>query len=272
MNTTINEQPVRQTDGYRFPAFAKPNYPQPDVYARPAAWGTTQASAQPELPIGGFKPLTKAERDEAARIKAQEGFSWAGYQVVHKELFSHKFDPTLTIRESSITFNNACISRLEQVVYVQLLINPEQQKLVIRPCQQDARDAIRWCIEKGDKRKSRQITCRLFAAKLYELMGWDAMYRYKLQGTKIDYQGEELYVFDLSSTEVWLPQTKETDENGKVKRKTRPPIYPANWRDSFGLPVEEHAASMQVDLSADYDVAGMAAPAQAESGVSEVAE
>jgi len=205
--------------------------------------------------MGGFKPLTKEEREEAARVKAQEGFSWAGYQVIHKELFSHKFDPTLTVKDNSITFNNACISRLDKVVYVQLLINPAQQKLVIRPCKQDARDAIRWCIEKGEKRKSRQITCRLFAAKLYELMGWETMYRYKMQGTRIDYQGEDLYVFDLSSTEIWLPQTTQTDENGKVKRKTRPPVYPASWRDSFGLPVEEHEKSTQVDLISDFNLA-----------------
>lgn len=180
----------------------------------------------------GFKPLGKEEREEAARIALEAGFSFEGYQVVRREFFSHRFDPTLTIKGNSITFNNSCISKLEQVVYVQILVNPTTEKLVIRPCEEGARDAIRWCVTRDDKRKSRQITCGLFTTKLYDMMGWEAVYRYKLQGTRINYQGEQLYVFDLTSTEAFLPQTKEVDEAGKPKRRRAAPMYPANWRDS----------------------------------------
>lgn len=79
--------------------------------------------------------------------------------MVRREFFSHKFDPTLTIRYNAIIFNNACISKMDDVVYVQVLINPESKKLVIRPCEEGARDSLRWCVIKVDKRKSRQITC-----------------------------------------------------------------------------------------------------------------
>ena len=41
---------------------------------------------------------------------------------------SHRFDPTLTIKGNSIIFNNSCISKLEQVVYVQILVNPDHGK------------------------------------------------------------------------------------------------------------------------------------------------
>ena len=135
---------------------------------------------------------------------------------------------------------------------MQVLVNPTAEKLVIRPCSEGARDAIRWCVTRDDKRKSRQITCGLFTAKLYDMMGWEALYRYKLQGTRINYQGEQLYVFDLTSTEAFLPQVKETDENGTVKRKKAVPMYPADWRDSFGIPVQEHTASMQINLLDGY--------------------
>jgi len=201
----------------------------------------------------GFKPLSKEEREEAARIALEAGFSFDGYQVVRREFFSHRFDPTLTIKGNSIIFNNACISRLEQVIYVQVLVNPTAEKLVIRPCSEGARDAIRWCVTRDDKRKSRQITCGLFTAKLYDMMGWEALYRYKLQGTRINYQGEQLYVFDLTSTEAFLPQVREADESGSVKRKKAVPMYPADWRDSFGIPVQEHTASTQINLLDGYD-------------------
>ena len=204
------------------------------------------------LTPGGFKPLSRHEREEAMRIAAEANFTLDGYQVVRREFFSHKYDPSLTIRGNSIIFNNSCISRLDQVVFVQVLVNPNTEKLVIRPCNEGDRDAIRWCIAKEDKRKSRQITCGLFTAKLYEMMGWEPLYRYKLQGTKINYQGEQLYVFDLTSTETYLPQSVESDETG-TKRKRSVPVYPADWRDSFGIPVQQHTESTQINLLEGYE-------------------
>ena len=201
----------------------------------------------------GFKPLSRKEREEAARIAAEAGFSFEGYQVVRREFFSHKFDPTLTIRSNGITFNNACISRLDEVVYVQVLINPDTGKLVVRPCDEGARDAVRWCIAREDKRKSRQISCSMFTAKLYDLMGWETLYRYKMQGTRISYQSEQLYVFDLTSTEVFIPSSSESaDPDAKAKKKSTVRFL-ADWRDSFGLPVREHTQSMQVNLDEGYE-------------------
>lgn len=200
----------------------------------------------------GFKPLSRQEREEAARIAAEAHFSFDGYQVVRREFFSHKFDPTLTIRNNGIVFNNACISKLDEVVYVQVLINPDTGKLVVRPCDEGARDAVRWCIARDDKRKSRQISCSMFTAKLYDLMGWETLYRYKMQGTRISYQGEQLYVFDLTSTEVFIPATQDTGDPEAKPRKKAAVRFLENWRDSFGLPVSEHTASTQIDLNEGY--------------------
>ena len=182
-----------------------------------------------------LKEATRNPQPES-EIQEDSSFSYDGYQVVRREFFSHKFDPTLTIKGNSIIFNNACISKMEQVVYVQVLVNPATEKLVIRPCEVGARDAIRWCIAKDDKRKSRQITCGLFTAKLYEMMGWEALYRYKLQGAKIDYQGEQLYVFDLTSTEIFLPSVKDP-ENPDAKAKRGATVFPKDSPRAFTVSV-----------------------------------
>ena len=244
-------------DENRNGSFSRTNVPYPNpVYGQGTVTDSLK-NAQVLTP-GGFKPLSKEERAEAARIAMEAGFSFDGYQVVRREFFSHKFDPTLTIKGNSITFNNACISKLEQVVYVQVLVNPDTEKLVIRPCEEGARDAIRWCVARDDKRKSREITCGLFTAKLFEMMGWEQLYRYKLQGTKINYQGEQLYVFDLTSTEIFLPSVKDP-ENPKAKAKPGKTVYRADWRDSFGIPVVEHTMSTQVNLMDGYEFADMGA-------------
>lgn len=242
---------------YKYGQMQRPyQQPQPMTYAHPQPLpGAVPASVLDQtqkMTSTGFKPLSKEEREEAARIALEAGFSFDGYQVVRREFFSHRFGSHADHQRKQHHIQQCRISRLEQVIYVQVLVNPTAEKLVIRPCSEGAWDAIRWCVTRDDKRKSRQITCGLFTAKLYDMMGWEALYRYKLQGTRINYQGEQLYVFDLTSTEAFLPQVKETDENGTVKRKKAVPMYPADWRDSFGIPVQEHTASTQINLLDGY--------------------
>ena len=217
---------------------------------RPGQQGSLQrtpysGTAQPQGPGA----LSRTERQEAKRLVEEASFSYSGYQVVRREFISHRFDPAMTIRGNSITFNNSCISKLEDATYIQFLINPTERKLAIRPCEEGARDAVRWCVIRGEKRKSREITCRPFTEKLYQLMGWEEIYRYKLQGMRITYQGEHLYLFDLSSKEAFLPQTKDP-ETGKVRRSAA--ILDTEWLDSFGMAVEEHTASTQIDLSEGF--------------------
>ena len=188
--------------------------------------------------------LSREEMLEAKRLAEESNFSYAGYQVVRREFVSHRFDPAMTVRVNSITFNNACIKALEDATYVQFLINPTEKKLIVRPCDTGARDAIRWCVVKEDGRKSRQITCKPFAERLFSMMGWDADYRYRFQGMRIRYLEDQMYLFDLSADERFAPVKK--DENGK--RIVSAPVLPEHWNDSYGLSVEEHDMSTKVDF------------------------
>lgn len=237
-------------------------WPQQRQGYRPPPPGVQRAPFQVHPQAGGipgYGGLSREERLEAKRLAEQANFSFEGYQVVRREFMSHLYDPAMTIRGNSITFNNSCISKLEDATYVHILINPTTNKLVIRPCDEGARDAIRWCLVKGDKRKSREISCRDFTEKLYSLMGWEEIYRYKIQGMRINYQGETLYLFDLSSKEAFLPQKKDP-ETGKVRRAKA--IHEKEWEDTFGKSVEEHAASTQIDLAEGYIAPGVTDPEQ----------
>lgn len=213
----------------------------------------TTGYTQPKLQVTQQMPkqigLSREEQLEAKRLAEEENFSFDGYQVVRREFISHRFDPAMTIRGNSITFNNSCISKLENTSYIQFLINPTEQKMIIRPCDEGARDAIRWCVMKADKRKSRQITCKIFAERLYEMMGWDPIYRYRLQGMKIRYNDEQMYLFDLKSHECFLPQKRDA-ATGKVKAAAAE--FPQDWQNSFGMKVDEHDMSTQVNFLDGY--------------------
>lgn len=130
-------------------------------------------------------------------------FSYDGFQVVRREFFAHIFEPSITFNNCKVGFNTACINKLSGVEYVQFLVNPDKQLLAVRPCKEEDRDSFMWCSVKGNKRKPRQSTCKLFFAKIVSLMGWNPDYRYKLIGKVIKSNEEYLIVFDLTSTEVY---------------------------------------------------------------------
>jgi len=187
------------------------------------------------------------ELDDDAEVVDE--FEFKGFQVVRREFFSHLLESAISIRHDSITFNTASINRLQDTMYVQLLINPVEKKIVIKPCDAEAKDAIRWCTVKKatGKRAPRKIVCRMFAAKLFDMMGWVPEYRYKLQGNVVKTLRERLLVFDLNDTEIYTPVDKNSDEKKKVL-----PYYPEGWRESFGLPMEEHAKALNINVLDGY--------------------
>ena len=100
---------------------------------------------------------------EQRRTEIEQTFDYDGYQVARRELFAHLRDPAIIIRKDSITFNTACIAGLEDVVYVNIMFNSDLKRLVVKGCNENDRDALRWCIAKPDKRKSLKMSCRLFS-------------------------------------------------------------------------------------------------------------
>ena len=213
-------------------------------------------------------------------IELAEDFSYDGYQVVRRELFAHLREPAVVIRRDSVTFNTACIAGLEDAVYIQILVNQDSKRMVVRKCEENDKDALRWCVAKPDKRKSRKMTNKIFSAMMYEMMGWNLDCRYKILGHKITFEDETIYVFDLMETEIFLDikgkrakkdtesqfttekanSIEETASNStdnersveEIKRKNRIPFYPQEWKDSFGLPVEEHRKALEINMLDGY--------------------
>lgn len=193
----------------------------------------------------------ETERDAKAE-ELESTFSYDGYQVVRKELFAHLRDPAIVIRKDSITFNTACISGLEDVVYVHVMFNSDLKRIVVRGCDENDKDALRWCIAKPDKRKSRKMSCKPFSELVYNEMGWDSDCRYKILGYRINFEGETLYVFDLLVPEIFHEsQKRKKGESAPQSEETKPVntrkgFYPDDIAGTFGLPVEEHLKESEV--------------------------
>lgn len=224
--------------------------------------------------------IENTENIDQKALELAQDFSYDGYQVVRRELFAHLREPAVVIRRDSVTFNTACIAGLEDAVYIQILVNQDNKRMVVRKCEENDKDALRWCIEKPDKRKSRKMSNKLFSAMMYDMMGWNTDCRYKILGHKITHEDETMYIFDLLETEIFMDKkrkkkanpdslekkeelvTAETDQTpeqnqeeiaAKVARKlNRIPFYPKDWKDSFGLSVEEHKKALETNLTDGY--------------------
>ena len=80
------------------------------------------------------------------------------------------------------------------------------------------------------------------------LMGWNPKYRYKILGKLIRTKTDMLFVFDLSSAEIYGIRS-----NGETSA-SRTPIYPEAWKNQFGVPFNEHQDTVQVSIFEDYAV------------------
>lgn len=224
--------------------------------------------------------IENTENIDQKALELAQDFSYDGYQVVRREFFAHLREPAVVIRRDSVTFNTACIAGLEDAVYIQILVNQDNKRMVVRKCEENDKDALRWCIEKPDKRKSRKMSNKLFSAMMYDMMGWNTDCRYKILGHKITHEDETMYIFDLLETEIFMDTkrkkkvnsdslekkeelvTAEKDQTpgqnqeeiaAKVARKlNRIPFYPKNWKDSFGLSVEEHKKALETNITDGY--------------------
>ncbi|MDO4166104.1 MAG: integrase [Eubacteriales bacterium] len=195
---------------------------------------------------------TDNQRKNNIEIIQDNNFSYEGFQVVRGEFFSHIYEPSFTFNHYKVSVNTACIKRLPDFDYIQILVNPEEKKLAVKPCREEEKDSFRWC-SATSKRSPKQITCRVFFAKVMSLMSWNPDYRYKLLGKLIQSNDEILFVFDLNAPEIY----KRSVKNEGRTNASRIPSYPEDWKTQFGVPVSEHKAVMQINTFDSYAIFGL---------------
>ena len=218
-----------------------------DTDRNPFADDANDESSNPTPSVEGVVDMDDVETDDA--------FSYDGYQVVRGEFFAHINEPSITFNNSRVSLNTAAVNKLPDTEYVQILVNPDAHQLVVKPSSEDIRDSFLWSSEnkKTGKRKPKQITCRIFFAKVFELMEWNPDYRYKMLGKLIKTNDGLLFLFDLDSTEIYRRAVSE-DGHTVAARK---PVFLVYCKNQVGLPVDEHQKKLQVSIFDDYAVFGI---------------
>ena len=170
------------------------------------------------------RELTEKEKEIQAEIEGipyengmPEPSDLSGFQLVKSEFFSHRAEPALRINRNTLLFNTPCIRKLDQnCQHVELLFNPVERMLYVRPCSPTHSNALHWCREDG---RGRTIGATAFCKILYQLMGWEP--DWSLQIPPVYKQSGETAVlfFDLDKSLIRIP---EKDEPQALKEEARP--------------------------------------------------
>ena len=142
------------------------------------------------------KPLEDEEPDDVPLLRD-------GFQVVSGSMFSQMLEPVVRISRTGMAFNGTCISRMNRITgekgipklirqqYVEMLFNPVERMIAVRPCTKDHPNAIRWADDKG---KSVSFGSKAFCTILYNLLDWDEEYTFRVPAI-VRRRGEEIVLF-----------------------------------------------------------------------------
>lgn len=154
-------------------------------------------------------------------VEVQSGdFDFRGYQVVRAQFFNTTDKKCLTFTTDRLWFGLECLRALDRTLTVEILINPAEELLAVRPCTKDNRNAVRWAKIEGDRYVPRQIPGVAFLKTLYEIFDWDTDCRYRVLGIRRRKDDEAVLLFDMREIEVLIPAG---DNNKRQKDRAFPP-------------------------------------------------
>ena len=167
---------------------------------------------------------------EAAENQAKED-AVKSFQVVSGDMFSRVHEPVIRITTKGITFNKSCVSKLPDAENVELLFNPVERMMVIRPCRPDHPNAIPW----DAKYKSAAPLCKV----LYDSMGWETYYAFRvpcqaIKNPNAAVLGDTVLVFDLdnyvgramSKKDEVIIARREAEANTEEREDAKSYYYP----------------------------------------------
>ena len=151
-------------------------------------------------------------RDSADEDSREESEPRQYFQVVRGDMFSKITDPVMRITPSGIGYNLVCTRKLPECDYVEILMNPVERAIVVRPCPKDYPNAVAW-----KKSIGATYLCGIF----YDIMGWDETYTYKLPATVKTNGDEKVLFFDMDNY-VGRAISGKADETIVPEKRERP--------------------------------------------------
>ena len=182
------------------------------------------------------------------------------YEVARTQFFRSKDMTSGTFYKRAARFSGECIRKLDNAEYIELLVHPTDKLLAVRECSEEHRNAIKWAKFKGDKAYTRQFAGSAYLGTLFDILGWNLDWGYRLRGNVRNVAGELVAFFDAKEIEVLIPRSilpsameaeSFADYYISSQTKYRTIVLPNIWRAEFGKSYRS-----QVTQNAKIDCAG----------------
>ena len=171
-------------------------------------------------------PPKLMETEAGAGDVGAGGVDTHGVEVVRSEFFHAPHKPCAAFSSKGVGFNAACVEKLGNAHFVEILFHPGKNLLAVRPCSGESPNAAEWVKEKAGRFHPRSVAGKAFLNVLFETCGWDAKTKYRANGAPRRHENHSAIVFNLREV---LPV-----DNGK-------PVFPGDWEEHFGVDLRRHA-------------------------------
>ena len=175
---------------------------------------------------------------------------FSGFEMGRGEFFAHTREPCFTLSDGKVQANTACIRKMSDVDHIQILINQNTHKLVIRACEEDDLFSLPWCRTKDGIRYPRGISGPVFIMKVCALMGWNPDNRIRMLGKYYRANEDLIFLFDMDGAEEF---ERRKDENGK-RKTSRTPHFSASLENVFGPLFTDHKKELGFNLHQGFAI------------------
>lgn len=195
---------------------------------------------------------TESEATKEPSIEVNPGdLDLRGFEIARAAFFSSKDKPYMRFSENCLSFSTECVRRFGKDNRVELLVHPTLRKFAIRPTAIENRNNILISNANNLKYCPRTIAASAFYGVMFQLMGWNTDFKYRVYGYPVEGGDGTVYIFDTEDCEAYiradsLPGDREAFLTAKLpaKRERRVAAVPKQWADSFGSPFYLHELSL----------------------------
>lgn len=215
----------------------------PDDYfkASLSAYSTDEESAPPcpsEAPVS-----------REYQIEGKDGaFDLRGFEITRSEMFDFTAQPFVTFWANKLRLNAICVDRFGAEDFVELLVNPVEMKLAVRPTVRTNRNGIKISTLSEKHRRSKTVSAAAFCPTLYQLFNWNPAYNYRIVGSLVENEEGAVYIFHASDSIILLSHEAISNGSGMVssvpiQSGNKIAAFPREWTGSFGQDFYLHEQS-----------------------------
>ena len=188
-----------------------------------------QENGEEEEQLAAFAEQVRRRQKELADIAVDKSVyapvDLSGCEKVRGELFSTNDKACFTIDKNGILFNSFARKKLggatDVIQMIEIAYNPIMQMLVIRAVEEEDERTLKWAVERNDRLTMRRCPCKGFSNALFDNMGWNLDYKYKLIGGSMVIDDQQVLVFTLDDPIKIVPIVMENKQKEELGKKTK---------------------------------------------------